>query len=147
MAPSWKQFSPSFGHPDAPQVAEERWIEMPSSAIMQSIENQGPSLPEPSQHVPSPSEKVRRKRIVQAIEDRRRAAEIALMPISQDQLAALFDHLDEELSAGCDHSLKLTQAFLKEHALDVDAIVPWLGQYGGYCDCEVLSNVEEVWGQ
>ena len=122
-------------------------MEMPNSAIMQTIGNQGPSPPEPSQPMPSPSEKVRRKRIVQAIEDRRRAAEIALMPISQDQLAALFDHLDEELSAGCDHSLKLTQAFLKEHALDVDAIVPWLGQYGGYCDCEVLSNVEEVWGQ
>ena len=67
MAPSWKQFSPSFGHPDAPQVAEERWMEMPNSAIMQTIGNQGPSLPEPSQHVPSPSEKVRRKRIVQAI--------------------------------------------------------------------------------
>ena len=69
------------------------------------------------------------------------------MPISQDQLAALFDHLDEALSAGCDRSLKLTRAFLTVHALDVDAIIPWLGQYGGYCDCEVLSNVEEVWGQ
>ena len=32
-------------------------MEMPNSATLQSIGNQGPSLSEPSQHVPSSSEK------------------------------------------------------------------------------------------
>ncbi|HEV8694469.1 MAG TPA: DUF2695 domain-containing protein [Lysobacter sp.] len=24
-------------------------------------------------------------------------------------------------------------------------VLAWLGRYGGYCDCEVLFNVEDRW--
>ena len=95
--------------------------------------------------MPSKSEQERRKAIVREIAEREKAAAIAAMPISQEDLAALFDHLDIALSAGCDHSLKLTRSFLQGRNLLEAAIVPWLGDYGGYCDCEVLANVEQEW--
>jgi hypothetical protein len=28
----------------------------------------------------------------------------------------------------------------------VATVIPWLREQGGYCDCEVLANVEERWG-
>ncbi|GAB3366918.1 DUF2695 domain-containing protein [Lysobacter rhizosphaerae] len=95
----------------------------------------------------SKAEQERRKAIVREIAQQQRAEAIASMPISQDQLAGLFDYLDSALSAGCDHSLKLTRHFLQANGLPEATIVPWLGQYGGYCDCEILANVEQEWAR
>jgi hypothetical protein len=60
-------------------------------------------------------------------------------------LAALFNHLDEARSAGCDHSRRFARQFLVARSLSASAIVPWLGEHRGYCDCEVLANVEDAW--
>jgi hypothetical protein len=97
--------------------------------------------------MPSKSEQERRKAIVREIAERQRAEAIAAMPISQGHLAQLFDYLDGALAAGCDHSLKLTRQFLQANSLPEDSVISWLGEYGGYCDCEVLANVEEQWQQ
>lgn len=43
-------------------------------------------------------------------------------------------------------SLRLTTAFLESKKLDVQRVVPWLREHGGYCDCEVLANVEDGFG-
>jgi hypothetical protein len=96
--------------------------------------------------MPSKSEKERRKAIVQGIAQQKRSEAIAAMPLSQSELADLFDYLDEALTAGCDHSLRFTRQFLQARNLPETTIVPWLDQYGGHCDCEVLANVEEAWG-
>ncbi len=64
------------------------------------------------------------------------------MPMSRSDLMDLLDYLDESLSS-CDHSLKHTAEFLKNHSLDSNRIIPWLQEHGGYCDCEVLANVED----
>jgi hypothetical protein len=40
-----------------------------------------------------------------------------------------------------------THEFLRSRALAEDAIVEWLGKYGGYCDCEVAANVSNNWAQ
>ena len=97
--------------------------------------------------MPSKSEIQRRKAIVQEIAQRSRAEAEAEMPLSKAHLAELFEHLDVALSSGCDHTLRFTRAFLQESGLPENTIVPWLGKYGGFCDCEVLGNVEEAWGQ
>ena len=77
-------------------------------------------------------------------EDTKRAIE--QMPISLNELGNLFDHLDEELGVqGCDHSSKITSAFLSKKNLKPELILPWLEEQGGYCDCEILANVEEAW--
>jgi len=96
--------------------------------------------------MPSKEEKRRRAKLVEAMvqEDTKKAIEI--MPISFTHLAALFDHLDEVFgNEGCDHTPKFTKAFLKSRNLDVEKILPWLEEHGGYCDCEVIANVEEKW--
>ena len=95
----------------------------------------------------SKSEQERRKVIVREIAQRQRAEAVASMPVSQDQLAQLFDHLDSALAVGCDHSLNFTRQFLEANGLPEATIVPWLAEYGGYCDCEVLANVEREWTQ
>ncbi len=70
------------------------------------------------------------------------------MPLSRADLRDLFDFLDERLTtSACDHTLAHTRAFLVQRSLPEDAVLPWLAEYGGYCDCEVLMNVESEWGE
>jgi hypothetical protein len=83
-----------------------------------------------------------------------RVRQEAAMPLSKENLRHLLDMLDEAFSASgdtetgasfCDHTLKRTRAFLLERHLPEDEVVAWLAEYGGFCDCEVLANVGEVW--
>ena len=97
--------------------------------------------------MPSKCALERRKSMVREAAQQQRGAAIVAMPISQDQLAQLFDYLDGALSAGCDRSLRLTRHFLQDHDLPEATIIPWLGEYGGFCDCEVLANVEQEWAR
>ncbi|WP_206733477.1 DUF2695 domain-containing protein [Bradyrhizobium guangzhouense] len=72
---------------------------------------------------------------------------IASLPMPGATLRALFDHLDaafDENGAVCDHTLSRTRAFLLAHRLEEARVLPWLANHGGYCDCEVLSNVENA---
>ena len=91
----------------------------------------------------SQSERERRKALRRAAEDAQRREAEARMPIEKSDLSALFEHLDGALGQGCDHSLRFTRAFLASRSLPADAIVAWLNSYGGFCDCEVLANVED----
>ena len=97
--------------------------------------------------MPSKSEAERRKKLTREVAQREQESAEARMPISKADLAQLFDHLDSALGAGCDHSLRFTLAFLQAKDLPSGSIIPWLGEYGGFCDCEVLANVEDRWGQ
>ncbi len=94
----------------------------------------------------SKEEKQRRASLLEAIDEIERANTIKQMPLSFQDLAALFDYLDEKLDIeGCDHTPKMTRVFLENRKLDAGKILPWLEAYGGYCDCEVLANVEDSW--
>lgn len=93
------------------------------------------------------SEAQRRKELRRAAEAKQRAAEEAGLPVAKETLWELFDWLDESLTNGCDHSLRLTEQFLVSRGRPPELVVPWLGEYGGFCDCEVLFNVEERWGK
>lgn len=65
------------------------------------------------------------------------------LPMSRKKFIQLFDYFDEKLSKkDCDDSLKLTTEFLQENHME--EIENWLQEKGGYCDCEVLNNVEEM---
>lgn len=67
------------------------------------------------------------------------------LPISREIFEELFDYLDEALEEGCDDTLRLTETFLHSQSVkNVDEILHWLNDNGGYCDCEVLGNVEEI---
>ncbi len=98
--------------------------------------------------MPSKEEIARRKKLVGSVVAQKRAAEEATMPISKADLKSLFNFLDQTIGvSACDHSLRHTRSFLVAHHLPEAAVVPWLGEHGGYCDCEVLANVEDHWGE
>lgn len=95
----------------------------------------------------SNEEKRRRATLVQTKVGEETEEEVSKMPISFEHLGALFDHLDIQLGTKrCDHTQIITSAFLRDNSLNLDEIVPWLAEHGGHCDCEVLANVEECWG-
>jgi hypothetical protein len=94
----------------------------------------------------SKHEKKRRRAIVRSQREHETAREISEMPLSLHELGSLFSQLDAALaSAPCDHSMRHTEAILRSLGLAPEVIVPWLGRFGGYCDCEVLANVEDTW--
>ena len=66
---------------------------------------------------------------------------IASIPLPLQDLRDLFEYLDSEGAEECNHTLRVTTAFLQQRELDVERIIAWLGELGGYCDCEVLANV------
>ena len=69
-------------------------------------------------------------------------------PLPETELDQLFDHLDQELrQTPCDHSLRLTRQWMAKADHSPEQVVPWLNEHGGYCDCEVLANVEDHFEQ
>ncbi len=75
-----------------------------------------------------------------------RAAARAALPLGRDQMQALFDWLDREVPRqGCDHTLRLTEQWLREGGHDEESVVAWLRDNSGYCDCEALVNAEQNW--
>src|SRR5882724_3081174 len=93
--------------------------------------------------VTTKEEQARRKVIKQELRQKNRTEAEAKLPIDRPSLQKLFDYLDDRLAQdGCDHTLRKTQAFIQEKNLPEEAVIDWLAEYGGYCDCEVLANVE-----
>jgi hypothetical protein len=91
-------------------------------------------------------DKPSRKEMLRQIKAQRRSAAREKLPLPNEQLQALFAMLDVELPAhGCDHTLNLVRRWLQERRVPEDSVVEWLHENGGYCDCEALNNVEQVW--
>ncbi|NVB85255.1 MAG: DUF2695 domain-containing protein [Kofleriaceae bacterium] len=89
-------------------------------------------------------DKVSRKRLKQELREQQRRAALRALPLAIPELEAMFDMLNVELPLhGCDHSRRLTQSWLLRRGHDVEAVFAWLDEHGGYCDCEVLANVEQ----
>lgn len=67
------------------------------------------------------------------------------LPISSEIFLNLFDFLDEKLSkSDCEDTLKLTTEFLIINKIEnIVETKNWLNNNGGFCDCEVLYNIEE----
>ena len=67
------------------------------------------------------------------------------LPMEEKRFVALFHFLEKVLQEhSCNHTLGYTTLFLTENkVLDPEKVISWLTSHGGYCDCEVLSNVEE----
>ena len=69
----------------------------------------------------------------------------ASLPMEEKCFLVLFDYLEKVLQeCPCDHTLRHTTCFLTENKVsDIEKVITWLTSHGGYCDCEVLNNVEE----
>lgn len=96
--------------------------------------------------MPDKTEIERRKQIKKELRAKAKIEFETSLPTSREKFTQLFNYLDENLSEfSCDDSLKLTSEFLQENEIkNIDEIKNWLGEKGGYCDYEVLNNVEEI---
>ena len=94
--------------------------------------------------MPSQEEKQRCKAIQNELAQKANPEKLAALPMPKEKLAAFFDYLDQQLTEhDCDDTLRFTKEFAASHNLAFEPIKEWLGDYGGYCDCEALVNVEE----
>jgi hypothetical protein len=89
----------------------------------------------------------RKEELKKGWKEQERQKLIASIPMPQQDLRDLFDYLDRENPPPCVHTLLETLEFLKERGLDAEHIVPWLREHGGYCDCEVIFNVDDEFGE
>ena len=92
------------------------------------------------------SDNARKVELKNAWKEQERQKLIASIPISINDLRDLFDHLDRG-NFKCDHTLRETTSFLQKRGIDVESVIPWLHEYGGFCDCEVIYNVDEKFGE
>lgn len=66
-------------------------------------------------------------------------------PLSIQQLKDLFSHLNA--MSQCDHTFSDTRSFAEHHRLDFGRLVPWLQEHGARCDCEVIYNIYDEFGE
>ncbi len=89
-------------------------------------------------------DKTRKKQLKHAWRDDERQRARAAFPLPLAELQAMFDMLDRELPLhDCDRTRRLTQAWLESKAHPVAAVFAWLDQLNGFCDCQILNNVEQ----
>ena len=87
-----------------------------------------------------------KKRRLREWRESQRTAAHAALPLPDSEMLALFNMLDERLpSAGCDHTRRLTTAWLDSRQHAHGPVLQWLDDNGGFCDCEVLANAEQAW--
>jgi hypothetical protein len=99
--------------------------------------------------MPDKNEIERRKKIKQELREKARFEFEKSLPISQDYFRNLFDYLDGFLSENeCDNTLKVTVEYLEKNNINnIEEVILWLNENGGYCDCEVLFNIEEMFDE
>ena len=95
--------------------------------------------------MPNKSEKERRKQIMDDLKRRADREFESGLPMDRETFQKLFDYLDTELTdKNCDNTNSLTKTFLLQSNIqNVDEVLEWLAEHGGYCDCEILANVEQ----
>jgi hypothetical protein len=88
-------------------------------------------------------EKAERKRLKDEYLRAQQEASAARMPLDRAQLEALLEHVEAAVEAnGCDHTLAATEAWAAREGIDLDGLHDGLEEYGGFCDCEVVMNVD-----
>lgn len=93
--------------------------------------------------MPSSVEKARRKELLHSLRDKERQKARESFPGPILALKGLFDFLDLRLSdSECDDTLRFTHEYIRRNDLDERQTVEWVEGHGGFCDCEVLNNIE-----
>lgn len=68
-------------------------------------------------------------------------------PFSLEVLKALFEYLNRPNPPACTHQLAETSSFLSARGVSLESALDWLRRQGGHCDCEVIYNVYDQWGE
>jgi hypothetical protein len=93
--------------------------------------------------MPSHQEKLKRKAAKNALRQTEQDRIRASLPMLPTKMKALFDFVDQKLSESeCEDTFRHTITFLDNQQIQRGAVLEWLENAGGYCDCEVLFNAE-----
>lgn len=66
------------------------------------------------------------------------------LPMERNLFFELFDYLNTKLEEiECNHDFTLTKKFLRDRGVEIEKVIEFLEKNGGFCDCEVILNVEE----
>ena len=67
-----------------------------------------------------------------------------MIEISEEQIVKLLLYVHSKLlETPCDHSLKFSLQWAKQNRLNPMQFTDFLEEHGGFCDCEVVTNVPE----
>ena len=91
------------------------------------------------------TDKERRKQLLNELREKAREEFENSLPMDKSKFVSLFDYLDSELGAKeCEDDHTMTRAYLNTIGIEnAEDVLGWLAVNGGYCDCEILANVEE----
>jgi hypothetical protein len=93
--------------------------------------------------VASKEEKAGRKRLKDEYLRAQQVASAAWMPLDRGQLERLVAHVEAAVETdGCEHTLAATEAWATREDVDMERLRRGLEEYGGFCDCEVVMNVD-----
>ena len=94
-------------------------------------------------------DKKRKKEIKKQVVGAEHAAFLASMPLPIVQVVSLIEYVGNELHSrdpkitpACDHTFRFSNAWCVQNAVDMQAMGQWLRDHGGFCDCEVIFNVD-----
>jgi len=92
--------------------------------------------------------KKRKKALKKFYKYQEKEAFINNLPVSKKVLKKMFNYLNTVLELeGCSHDYTHVSKFIKERQLPKAELVSWFQKNGGYCDCEILYNVEQAFTQ
>lgn len=93
----------------------------------------------------SKAEKKNRKTILKQLKEKDSESFLKSLPVDKKLFRDLFDYLSSNLGDDdCNNDMVMTLQFLTEKKIENRAnVIQWLHDHGAYCDCEVLSNVEQ----
>jgi hypothetical protein len=76
----------------------------------------------------------------------RKAVARAAFPRPNRDLQGMFEFVGaKDTSDGCDDTRRFTQAWLDERQVAADAVLAWLEETGGFCDCGVDATSRAHW--
>ncbi|WP_232661892.1 DUF2695 domain-containing protein [Pseudonocardia sp. TRM90224] len=91
----------------------------------------------------SEAEKAERKQLKDEYLRAQQTASAARMPLDRAQLQALLDHVHAAVALhGCDHTRAATDDWAEHEGIDLERHHEGLEEYGGYCHCEVIMDVD-----
>ena len=87
-------------------------------------------------------DKSERKKLLKDLAQKKREEFEQSLPMPRVLFEELFDFLDED-GSGCDDTPRVTLRFLEQKGIEAEPVLMWMRERGGYCDCEILANVED----
>lgn len=93
--------------------------------------------------MPNQSKQDRRRQRIESVRSAEKPKAESELPALKEDLKELIDTVDKRVGDNrCDHTMRHTVDFIRERGMDEERVIAWLHRYGGYCDCEVVMNVD-----